>query len=92
MPPDFRTSARGHVGSGVLTPERSEFIAQTRRALATLTASQREVLMLCYFDHLTQAQTAIRLSMPVPKVKTAAATGLRQLAAAIEGWGLAEPI
>ncbi len=81
------SAARFGQPRGCTPPEvddRAADAAHTGRALATLTMSQRQVLVLSYFDQLTQAQIAARLRVPQAMVRVAAASGLRRLAAAIE--------
>ena len=48
--------------------------------LVLLSASQRQVLLLAYFDGLTQSEIALRMSMPLGTVKTHARRGLERLA------------
>jgi RNA polymerase sigma-70 factor (ECF subfamily) len=50
-----------------------------RRALATLTARQRAVVVLRYFDDLTEADTAAALGCPVGTVKSTHAAALARL-------------
>ena len=64
--------------------DRAAYVAETAKALATLTTAQRQVLVLSYFEHLTQAQIAARLNVPRATVRVTAATALRQLARALE--------
>jgi RNA polymerase sigma-70 factor, ECF subfamily len=52
-----------------------------RAALATLPANQRELLRLAYFEHLTQAEIAERLGLPVGTVKSRTFGALRALRA-----------
>lgn len=54
-----------------------------RLALAALPAPQREVLVLAYFEQLTQAEIAVRLSLALGTVKGRARLGLRRLATAM---------
>ncbi len=49
------------------------------RALATLTPRQRAVVVLRYFDDLTEADTAAALGMPLGTVKSTHATALARL-------------
>lgn len=60
-------------------------VARMSRALSTLTTSQREVLVLSYFERLTQPQIAARLGMPLATVRVDVASALIRLATAIEG-------
>lgn len=57
--------------------------AATAQALATLSTSQRQVLWLSYFQHLTQQQIAARLGLPLAVVQASAATGLQKLGEAL---------
>ncbi len=50
-------------------------------ALETLSAEQRETLVLAYFNDLTQTQIAGRLNIPLGTVKARSQRGLRRLAA-----------
>jgi RNA polymerase sigma-70 factor (sigma-E family) len=54
----------------------------TARALATLTPAQRAVLVLRYFDDLTEARTAELLGCSIGTVKSRANRGLAALRAA----------
>jgi len=50
-----------------------------RRALEQLSADQRTVLTLAYFEGLTQSEIADRLGSPLETVKTQTSLGLRRL-------------
>jgi RNA polymerase sigma-70 factor (ECF subfamily) len=54
-----------------------------RRALADLPPAQREVLVLAYFDGLTQNEIAKLTGLPLGTVKTRTFTGLRRLHTAL---------
>lgn len=65
-------------------PEASQFDAalavDVRRALRALPAEQRAVIVLRYFEDLTEAQIAAVLQCPAGTVKSRAALGLRKMA------------
>ncbi|MHC4914058.1 MAG: RNA polymerase sigma factor, partial [Planctomycetota bacterium] len=68
-------------GSG---PERGEQVwqdmaPQLDSALELLPAAQRQVLVLCYFEGLSQSQAAERLALPEGTVATRCARGLEKL-------------
>ena len=54
-----------------------------REALRCLPAAQRDVLVLMYFDGLTQSQIAARNATPLGTVKSRALLGMRRLRAAL---------
>jgi RNA polymerase sigma-70 factor (ECF subfamily) len=58
----------------------SEF-ARARKALAALTALQREVVSLVYFDGYTQSELAEQLQVPVGTIKTRLRDGLLRMRA-----------
>jgi len=59
-----------------------------RRALAEIPAAQREVLLLGYFEGLSQSEIAARLDAPLGTVKSHARLGLTKLRAILRsGWG-----
>lgn len=53
--------------------------AQVRTSLRRLPSAQREVLVLCYFEGLTQREVAELTDTPLGTVKTRALTALRRL-------------
>ena len=58
----------------------SEF-ARARRALATLTALQREVVSLVYLDGYTQSEVSERMRVPLGTIKTRLRDGLLRMRA-----------
>lgn len=58
----------------------SEF-ARARKALAALTALQREVVSLVYFDGYTQSELAEQLQVPLGTIKTRLRDGLLRMRA-----------
>lgn len=52
---------------------------RVRVALRALPASQRDVLLLCYFGGLSQREVADRMNTPLGTIKTRALAGLRGL-------------
>jgi len=70
------------VASGLLRPDQSAAIADQDllwRALAQLPPGQRAVLVLRYYEDLTEAQTALLLGCSVGSVKTQASRALARL-------------
>ena len=59
-----------------LKSERGEIV---RRALAELPEEQRRVLVLAYFEGLTQSEIAARLNTPLGTVKTRMRSGMMRL-------------
>jgi RNA polymerase sigma-70 factor, ECF subfamily len=57
----------------------SEISLTVRRALAEISEDQRSVLMLAYFEGLTQSEIAVRLGSPLGTVKTHTRLGLARL-------------
>jgi RNA polymerase sigma-70 factor (ECF subfamily) len=57
---------------------------EVRAALATLSADQRQVLEMAYFEGRTQVQIAERLGIPLGTVKTRTFAALRKLRAVLE--------
>jgi RNA polymerase sigma-70 factor (sigma-E family) len=60
------------------------------RMLLQLPPRQRAVLVLRYWEQLTEAETAATLGWPEGTVKSAASRGLRRLRELAEGWHQAE--
>jgi RNA polymerase sigma factor (sigma-70 family) len=56
------------------------------RMLLRLPPRQRAVLVLRYWEQLTEAETAAVLGWPEGTVKSAASRGLRRLRELAEGW------
>ncbi len=67
----------GRLADHAVVDERRDLVA----ALATLPRGQRAVLVLRYFDDLTEAQTAEELGITVGTVKSQASRGLATLRA-----------
>ncbi len=61
-----------------------------RRALMTLTPRQRAVLVLRYFEDLTETETADQLGVTVGTVKSQSHVALNKLRAAVAHWPEAE--
>ncbi len=60
------------------------------QALASLSARQRAVLVLRYFEQLTEAEIASTLGCSAGAVKSSAARGLQRLRVAVASWELGE--
>lgn len=58
--------------------------ARLRQSLSVLSPLQREAISLAYFDHLTYAEVALRLGIPVATAKTRIRDGLKKLYKALE--------
>jgi len=61
------------------------------RLLLQLPARQRAVLVLRYWEQLTEAETAAVLGWPEGTVKSTAARGLQRLRELADGWNHADP-
>ena len=68
--------------AAVFQAEQREMI---RGVLGELPADQREVLLLAYFEGLTQVEIADRLNTPLGTIKTRMRTGLTKLRDALKG-------
>jgi RNA polymerase sigma-70 factor (ECF subfamily) len=68
--------------AAVLRGEQRELI---RQVMETLSAEQREVLILAYFEGLTQTEIAERSNTPLGTVKTRMRNGLMKLRQALKG-------
>ena len=80
----FGADDRAHVGDVLAGPDQSAAIADQDllwRALAQLPAGQRAVLVLRYYEDLTEAQTAAVLGCTVGSVKAQASRALAKLRA-----------
>ena len=82
-------SMRDLVGEdGRETVERYADAAEVRAGLEQLREHEREVLLLAYFDGLSQSEIAARLDVPLGTVKARAARGTRRLRDVIaQGYG-----
>jgi RNA polymerase sigma-70 factor, ECF subfamily len=66
---------------------KSEQRGLVKKALAQLPDEQQRLLVLAYFDGLTQSEIATRLGMPLGTVKTRMRTGLMTLREQLAGKG-----
>lgn len=71
----------GHVGDPAEVASTAEEARRLARALAELPAVQRNVLLLAYFEGLTQVQIADRLRQPLGTIKSHVRLGLGRLRA-----------
>ncbi len=62
---------------------RSELSAMVRHALIEISENERQVLLLAYFDGLSQSEIAEKTATPVGTVKTRTRAGLKKLRAAL---------
>jgi RNA polymerase sigma factor (sigma-70 family) len=77
---------RGLVGEdGRETVQRYADAADVRAGLGSLPEHEREVLLLAYFEELSQREIAARLDVPLGTVKSRAARGTRRLRAILGG-------
>lgn len=58
--------------------------SRVHAGMAVLSAVQREAITLAYFSHLTYAEVAVRLGIPVPTAKTRIRDGLRKMRSVLE--------
>jgi RNA polymerase sigma-70 factor (ECF subfamily) len=65
--------------------EQAEVRAAVREALAALTPRQRAVLVLRYYDELSESETAAALGIPRGTVKSRLAAGLGRLRVLLSG-------
>ncbi len=65
--------------------EQAEVRAAVREALAALTPRQRAVLVLRYYDELSESETAAALAIPRGTVKSRLAAGLERLRVLLSG-------
>ena len=73
------------------TAERAWLGGLTRAAVTHLSVEHRQIVELCYFEHLTQTEAASRLGIPLGTVKSRTFHALRQLRGVLDGWGVHEP-
>ena len=64
--------------------ERLVWADEVRTALDLLSASQREVIELAYFEGYTQTEIALALDIPLGTVKTRTSRGLQRMAGLLE--------
>ncbi|MGB3300553.1 MAG: sigma-70 family RNA polymerase sigma factor [Phormidesmis sp.] len=73
---DYAPSTAEPLAQGIVKAEQS---SQVQAALSQISAQQREVLQMAYYDGLTQAAIAERLNAPLGTVKARARRGLLKL-------------
>lgn len=73
---DYVPSAAEPLAHGMVKAEQS---SQVQAALSQISAQQRQVLQMAYYDGLTQAAIAERLNAPLGTVKARARRGLLKL-------------
>tara|TARA_Y100000588_G_scaffold61955_2_gene61239 strand:+ start:819 stop:1031 length:213 start_codon:yes stop_codon:yes gene_type:complete len=61
------------------------------RALATVPESQREVIMLSYFEGYSQSEMADKLGQPLGTIKTRVRLAMQKLRTALENDGYERP-
>ena len=57
------------------------------RALATIPESQKEVIMLAYFEGFSQSEMAQRLDQPLGTIKTRVRSAMQKLRTVLESDG-----
>jgi RNA polymerase sigma-70 factor, ECF subfamily len=80
-PPHAEYGVEEIVEAGWLSARR----VQVGKALTTLSAEQREVIELAYFDGLTQLQVADRTGVPLGTVKSRTLAAMRRLRQVLSG-------
>jgi RNA polymerase sigma-70 factor (ECF subfamily) len=76
---DFETIADESVSTPLESTSLAERAGIVQKAFAQLTAEQREVLHLAYFEGYSQSQIARRLQLPLGTVKTRVRQAMRKL-------------
>ena len=70
-----------------MAAQRAEEESQVRRALEVLPREQREVLVMAYYQGLSQSQISERLSIPLGTVKARTRLGMAKLRVALTAEG-----